>query len=311
MRIGLPVHMTQLGRLLSVIQKCGRIWIGSLIILPRLILAQPSYVTPEPTEADARKFFVEKLSVESEGRIVLGFLDGKAGAMAEHGGKVSHAVSYLAQLSFREPCLWQFQSGGSALSFKTTPLSETDQTIGTNSPNTLKVLKRGWGYLLGGSVFFEKTADGWIPTGFDVLTKPSQDEFRDFGRVTCSSNMKDITLGLRVWAEAHSNQFVFNVSTNQGGTKEQCLIGNDGFDLNPAIHFREMTNGYIIPGLLICPGESRPRATNMQSLLATNISYQLHTGVGPAPKNSKEVLLRCPIHGSIAYCDGSIRQGNK
>jgi hypothetical protein len=52
------------------------------------------------------------------------------------------------------------------------------------------------------------------------------------------TNLKQVGLAFRVWAVDHDDQYPFNLSTNAGGSRELCRIGQDGFDENAACHLR-------------------------------------------------------------------------
>jgi hypothetical protein len=78
--------------------------------------------------------------------------------------------------------------------------------------------------------------------------------------IRCANNTKMIGLSFRTWAIDHSDQFPFNVSTNQGGTLELCAPGPDGFDKNAAMHFLVMSNELSTPSILVCPADKRQAA---------------------------------------------------
>ena len=272
--------------------------LASLLATALVGLAQGVRVPREPTLADAYKFFDEKVKKESEGRIGIGPFDLKTDL-----GKASQGIPFTLVVSFNEPCLWHFRSDGKTLSFQTQPLPLQNRHGTTNEAGALIVPKRGWGVFLFGDVFFDRTPQGWSATRFTVRLQPAQDDVRDFGRVTCSSNIKEAGFCFYVWAKKHNDQFIFNVSTNSGGTKELCDIGADGFDRNIVTHLRELN---VHPGYLVCPGDLRTPAIDIHSLSATNVSYQLRSGTNVVLTKSGEVLLRCPIHHNVVFSDQRI-----
>jgi hypothetical protein len=261
--------------------------------------AQGAWVSPYPAERDGYKFFDAKLKKESGGRIQI-----QDFAFRRTNTEVSNAVPYWLVLNFKEACSWRFGTGDKTLSFETQPLPARDHDSVTNEPGTLLIPKRGWGVSLFGDILFDRTPQGWVATGFVVSAPPAQADIRDLGGVRCISNLRQISLSLFDWAREHHDQFIFNVSTNQGGTRELRNPEADGFDRNAAAHFRELND--LNPRLLICPGDDREPAADLQSLSATNVSYQLRAASNGVPGKPGEVLLRCPTHHRAVFCDGSL-----
>ncbi len=124
--------------------------------------------------------------------------------------------------------------------------------------------------------------------------------------IMCSNNLKQIGLAFRTWGLDHGDQFVFNVSTNSGGTLELCARQPSGFDANAAVHFQVMSNELSGTPVLICPADSKKAAANFQTLQAIHISYNLRTGENVDPTNTAEVLAVCPIHNNVLRADGSV-----
>jgi hypothetical protein len=130
--------------------------------------------------------------------------------------------------------------------------------------------------------------------------------------ITCISKMKQIGLSFRLWAGDHDDHFPFNVSTNCGGTMELCQPGSDGFDRNAIYHFRVMSNELNTTKVLVCPADKgKQPAQGFEVLEAANLSYKLRTGKDLTATNSAEILVVCPIHNNILYCDGSVVAGQK
>ena len=126
--------------------------------------------------------------------------------------------------------------------------------------------------------------------------------------INCMNNMKQIGLAFRTWAIDHDGNLPFNVSTNQGGTLELCVVGNDGFDRNAAFHFMVMSNELSTPKILVCPADTKKQpALDFLSLQPANVSYQLHSGTNLSETTPQEVLAVCPIHNHVLLCDGSVQ----
>ncbi len=123
----------------------------------------------------------------------------------------------------------------------------------------------------------------------------------------CNSHMKQIGLALRVWGMDHQGQFPFNVSTNSGGTKELCQTDAEGFDRNGPIHLAVIGKELGSAGVLVCPSDvSKRAAPGFANLKPENVSYLLRTGPEVTDTNLAEILLKCPVHGTLLRCDGSV-----
>lgn len=84
----------------------------------------------------------------------------------------------------------------------------------------------------------------------------------------CMSNLRQVTIGYIIWADANTNQLPWEVSTNSGGTLELVEQGN------AAAHFGPITATLPNPRLFVCPTEKfRHAATNFTSFGNSNLSY--------------------------------------
>jgi hypothetical protein len=127
-----------------------------------------------------------------------------------------------------------------------------------------------------------------------ILVEPMQARMRvkDEQR-KCLFNLSQIALASKVWAADH----------------------NDTMPTN----FLEMTNELSDPRILICPADpvhheisaytnepfSIPRYIG-HKWNATNISYELLTSGMKKSALSNTVIVRCPVHGTELYGDGSV-----
>jgi hypothetical protein len=128
----------------------------------------------------------------------------------------------------------------------------------------------------------------------------------------CRNNLKQIGLAFKTWSPDQADTFPFNRSTNEGGTREFCARGGDGFDAHAALHFRVLSNEIGSPLLLVCPRDkSRKAAADFSQLQSSNVTYWLHTGPNVSEENPDVVLAVCPIDGNTLYCDGSVKRTGK
>ncbi len=130
-------------------------------------------------------------------------------------------------------------------------------------------------------------------------------------KITCVNNLKMVGIALRLWAGDHNWQYPFNVSTNDGGTREFCVVGPDGFAPDATLHFGVLTNADELktPLLLICPQDhSKKPAHNFNELKLENITYRLRVGTNISVNGERSVLVVCPIDGNMLYPDGKVVQ---
>lgn len=101
-------------------------------------------------------------------------------------------------------------------------------------------------------------------------------------RIACISNLKQIGLAARMWA-------------------------NDNKEIMP-IDFLSMSNELTSPKVLVCPADTaRRQAANWQEFDGNSASYELLSpGVPEGDPNI--VYVRCPIHHNVGLLDGSAQQ---
>jgi hypothetical protein len=125
--------------------------------------------------------------------------------------------------------------------------------------------------------------------------------------ISSESNLKQIGVAFRLWAGDNNDQFPFNVSQAQGGTRELSDRDSDGFEKNPVPIFMVMSNELGTPRILFCPSDkTKQPASNFASLTISNISYQLRTGTNVNDNHPEEILAVDPINGIVLRCDGSV-----
>jgi hypothetical protein len=104
-------------------------------------------------------------------------------------------------------------------------------------------------------------------------------------RITCVNNLKQLGLAARLFATDH----------------------NDEFPPDLAQFLPYLGTPFKV---FVCPvDETRPIAADAASFTMAHTSYELLApGPGKLESEPNRVLMRCPIHGSVALCDGSVQQ---
>jgi len=69
-------------------------------------------------------------------------------------------------------------------------------------------------------------------------------------RIACVSNVRQVGVGFRLWADDHAQRFPWEVDINQGGTRENP----DAYQ-----HFTVASNEFGTPKILVCPGDRERR----------------------------------------------------
>jgi len=87
-------------------------------------------------------------------------------------------------------------------------------------------------------------------------------------RINCVSNLKQVGLAFRIWANEHDHEFPMTVSITQTGSLEYVETGET------YRHFQLMSNELVSPKILVCSADrKRTRATNFDSFNNRNLSY--------------------------------------
>ncbi len=102
--------------------------------------------------------------------------------------------------------------------------------------------------------------------------------------VQCSNNLKQLGLASKLWALDHDGRF-----------PAELLL---------------MTNEMTTPKILRCPADpAREAAGSWAAYTAANCSYEYLAASASDATEPQRVLFRCPIHGTVGLCDGSVQMG--
>jgi hypothetical protein len=102
--------------------------------------------------------------------------------------------------------------------------------------------------------------------------------------VQCISNLKQVGLGARMWANDHN-------------------------DVMPPDYIT-MRNELNTPKILVCPADqARTRARTWEEFGPANVSYEFLAPNFPEGPPLTTIMTRCPIHGHVGMIDGSVQSG--
>lgn len=100
--------------------------------------------------------------------------------------------------------------------------------------------------------------------------------------IACINNLKQFGLAVRIWA----------------------LDNNDSNPPNVVC----MSNELSTPKILVCPADTGHQlAADFFSFTMANCSYEFLAPSEVTDKEPQRILSRCPIHGHIGLCDGSVQ----
>jgi hypothetical protein len=272
---------------------------------------RPVITSGGPSADEVKRLLQQRIQEQSAGQITLfGFrqISVKAPDL-ELGGKPTCAVEFEAGIEFQGLGVWASGYQGRPLTFVL--LKPFTDLTGADHWHPFRIEAKGERFVMQGYALFTPSESGWALAGFGQSSRPVRESaVPDEASVRCVNQLKLVGLAFRTWAIDNDGHFPFNLSTNSGGTLELCARGSDGYDATAAAHFQVMSNELSTASILVCPGDSSKRpASNFNKLQPVNVSYLVRSGTNVEETNPDQVLARCPIHGHVLLCDGSVKNG--
>ena len=90
-------------------------------------------------------------------------------------------------------------------------------------------------------------------------------------RISCANNLKQVGLGMRLWADSNEGKFPWKVEQSAGGAKPN---GTDNAKVD--LQLSVVSNELVSTKILLCPSDvRRVAATNFATISLTNVSYAL------------------------------------
>jgi len=127
-------------------------------------------------------------------------------------------------------------------------------------------------------------------------------------RIACVNNLKNVGLGMRIFATDNQSRFPWTVSTNEGGAQEYIATGSvpfagsvtpAGLANNPAFAiFTVLSNELSTPKIIICPSDSRKTAfSSFRAMLSNqvadggaNAGVSYFVGLGASEEQPQTIL---------------------
>ena len=142
-------------------------------------------------------------------------------------------------------------------------------------------------------------------------------------RIQCVNNLKQIGVGMRVYATDNRDRFPWQVAGENGGSAEHAqprsdknalldVNGEPIFDQNAWRHFQALEGVLGNPKIVRCPADSgAQQATSFSNLSADAVSYWLRTDKDVTESRPNEIVAVCPHHDhqfNVLFVDSSVRQ---
>ena len=104
-------------------------------------------------------------------------------------------------------------------------------------------------------------------------------------RLWCTSNLKGIGLGYRIWATDHTNRFPWQISSNAGGTLQFVSDVSQVWR-----HVAAISNELSSPRTAFCPSDTERREVRNFSEFNSNQNLSYFIGLGASFESPKSIL---------------------
>ena len=101
-------------------------------------------------------------------------------------------------------------------------------------------------------------------------------------QIACLNNLKQINIGIRVWAHDNSDKYPWNLLPSEGGTQDAA----DWTD-----HFRACSNELGTPLILVCSADIAKKGTNSWNFLSGDANVSYFFGANATEKMPQTILL--------------------
>ena len=143
-------------------------------------------------------------------------------------------------------------------------------------------------------------------------------------RITCVNNLKQVGIGLRIYATDNQDKIPWQNDGERGTAKyaeprsdTSALLDTSGkpiFDKNAWRHFQALENELGNPKILRCPSDPNvQQVTSFSNLSANSVSYWLRTDEEVTENNPDEIMVVCPHHDgqfNVLLGDASVHQAS-
>jgi len=143
-------------------------------------------------------------------------------------------------------------------------------------------------------------------------------------RITCVNNLKQVGIGLRIYATDNQDKFSWQIEGENGSAQyaeprsdTSALLDSIGkpiFDKNAWRHFQALENELGNPKILRCPSDPNvQQVTSFSNLSANSVSYWLRTDEEVTENNPDEIMVVCPHHDgqfNVLLGDASVHQAS-
>jgi prepilin-type N-terminal cleavage/methylation domain-containing protein len=100
--------------------------------------------------------------------------------------------------------------------------------------------------------------------------------------IACLNNLKQISLGLRLWSNDNADKYPWNLSVTNGGS-----LGSDDW----TDHFRVCSNELSVPRLLLCPADIEKKAATNWASAAGDAHVSYFVGLAASEERPQTILL--------------------